>query len=258
MIGKTVWIVGATSGLGYATAMQLADNHQVIVSGRNSAALDKMAVHPNIHAIVMDTTDEEQIKRAVGQIEDQFEDLDCVIYSAGVCHYIDIEHFELETVRQVYEVNVFGSLNLAKHVMPLLKKYHQKNPDSRPLFAPIASLSTKVPFSRAQAYGSSKAAMTYWFEALRVDCHDWLDVTIVNPGFIKTPMIAQNDFSMPGLMTPEDAANRLIKGLNKRPLTLDFPKRLAWTLSFFATFKTLWCRVVGPQLARADRANKSK
>jgi len=245
MKNKVIWVVGATSGLGLEVAKQLSKHNQVIVSGRNEKVLAQMGLMENIYPIPLDSTNDEQIATAVSTIETRFERLDVVIYSAGLCHYIDIENFDLQLVRDVYEVNVFGSINVIKHALPLLKK----NPN-RPLIAPVASLSTLVPFSRAQAYASSKSAMTYWFESLRVDCHAWLDVTIINPGFIKTPMIAQNDFPMPGLMEADVAAKKLVKGLEKRPLTLQFPKRLAWPLNFFAFFKTLWCKVIAPKTVR--------
>lgn len=243
---KNIWLIGASSGLGLAMANQLATQSvNLFVSARRKQPLEALAMKDNVTAIVCDVANNESVDLAISQISEQVSHLDQIIFCAGVCHYVDVMNLDMAKVRQSFEVNVFAPIYVVNQCLELL----QKAPN-RPLVVPIASLSTKVPFPRAQAYAGSKAAMTYWFESMRIDCQSWLDITVVNPGFIETPMTAQNDFNMPGLMQPDEAATSLLRQLDKRPLLIEFPKRLAWPLSIGRFFSWFWTKKIGPTLVK--------
>ena len=115
--------------------------------------------------------------------------------------------------------------------------------DRRGQIVGIASLSAVVGFPRAEAYGSSKAAVNYLLESLRLDLfNESIDVTIVNPGFVETPMIGNNDFPMPFIISANKAAEKIIAGIEARKFKVQFPKRLYSILALAAVFPSLWYR----------------
>ena len=142
------------------------------------------------------------------------------------------------------DVNYFGVINSLQIALPLLRRC--------PRFAHIvgvASLAAEVPFPRAQAYGSSKAAVEYFLNALRVDiAQENIDVTVIKPGFVSTPLTDQNDFDMPFLMSADEAGDRMVSAIARRPETFSFPRRLSGLLFFFRLFPGLWNRWVAPKL----------
>jgi short-subunit dehydrogenase len=103
---------------------------------------------------------------------------------------------------------------------------------NEPKLAIVSSLAHYFPFTRAEAYGASKAALSYFTDSLRVDiAGSGIQVTLVEPGFIDTPLTQANDFSMPFMLTAEDAASRIANAIHKGALRYRFPKRLVFSLS---------------------------
>ena len=104
---------------------------------------------------------------------------------------------------------------------------------------------TNAPFPKAEAYGASKAALQYFFSSLRIDlAPEKIDVTVVNPGFVDTPLTRQNDFDMPFLMDVDEAAKRVISNLDARPRSYSFPKRLLALLSVSRVMPRVWQKMV--------------
>ncbi|MFT5811739.1 MAG: short-subunit dehydrogenase, partial [Rubritalea sp.] len=136
--------------------------------------------------------------------------------------------------------------------LPLLRSSHA----SRPHIVAIASLVTSAPFPRSEAYGASKAALQYFFDSLRHDLvADNIDVTVVNPGFIDTPLTQKNNFDMPFLMDVDQAANRIIKNIASRPRVYSFPKRLQGLLLISKLLPRVWQKMVSPKEVIYDKNN---
>ncbi len=174
-----------------------------------------------------------------------------VIICAGHCEYVDNAEFSVEMFRRVYDVNVFGAVNTVAAALPMLRAVRAKTSADRPQLVAVASLSAVVGLPRAEAYGSSKAAMNYLFDSMRLDLHEAkIDVTVVNPGFVETPMTSKNDFPMPFLMQPEQAADCMMSGIAARKRRVNFPLRLWLSLKLASMIPALWYSVVGPKLAR--------
>lgn len=247
---RCIWLIGATSGIGKALALELArQNNFVIASGRNAQALDQLAVaaQGKIKPLAFDVTASGAelgvASQALGAITDY---LDCVIYCAGICEYENELAFDPVMYERVFAVNFHGAVKTMHIAMPLLRRA-----SDRPQVALVGSLSSVVGFPRAEAYGASKAALDYFAQALRADCANVaLDVRLIRPGFVQTPLTEANDFAMPGLMTAEDAAARIIRGLKGKSFIIDFPHRLALTLGIFKTLPSLWFRWVAPKITR--------
>ena len=254
---KTVWVTGASSGLGRSIALQLAQaGNRVIASARNQQALDDLAAqHDKIFPLACDITDAAALANLGEQIASISPAIDQAILNAGNCEYLDFPNPDWEAVRRVMEVNFFGSVNCVEFVLPLLRA----STAGRPHLAVVASQVTAAPFPRAEAYGASKAALQYFCDSLRLDlAAENIDVSVVNPGFVDTPLTRKNDFDMPFLMDVEVAAGRIIKHLQARPRQYSFPRRLSLSLAISKLAPSLWQKMVTRDINTANREQPEK
>ena len=239
---NTVWITGASSGLGRSLALELARRgHHVIASARNRTELERLAeLEANIDAVDCDITDKKSLRSAFDRIALIAATLDQVILNAGNCEYLDFPEPDWDAVRRVMEINYFGTVNCVEAALPLLRK----NPRRAHVVA-VASQVTAAPFPRAEAYGASKAAMQYFFDSLRIDlANEGIDVTVVNPGFVDTPLTQKNDFDMPFLMGADEAARRIARNIATRPRSYSFPLRLSAMLKLSKLLPGLWQKML--------------
>jgi len=219
--GKTVWIVGASSGIGAATARALlAQGARVVVSARNAAALQALADHqPLCQALPLDATDSAAVQQAASGLLAQGP-LDCVVYCAG--HYVPMraDAIDVPDMQRHGEVNYMGALYLLAAVLPALRARGNGH------ISLVGSAAGYRGLPNSLAYGPTKAALINLAEALYLDLHsEGLGVSIINPGFVETPLTAQNDFKMPALLTPDQAAQAILQGWAKGLFEIHFPKR---------------------------------
>ena len=246
--GKVIWVTGASSGLGRSLALGLAaQGRSVIVSARNGEALQSLEKSSqSIIALPCDITDEKSVEAALAKISAQFTCLDQIILNAGNCEYLDFPGPDWTAVRRVMEVNYFGTINCLQFALPLLRQ----SVLARPHIVVIASQVTNAPFAKAESYGASKAALQYFFNSLRIDlAPENIDVSVVNPGFVDTPLTRKNDFDMPFLVTVDAAAQRIIKQLESRPRSYSFPKRLQALLLISKLMPGIWQKLVSRKIS---------
>jgi len=262
---KHIWITGAGSGIGRSLALAYAKaGNQVVITGRDKEKLNQVAaIYPdNITVLVWDVTDDQSADAVRAALKVRLGWLDIAIFNAGHCEYTDGTNLDTNSFRRVYEVNVFGIVNGISVAMPLLKVLNEQQElglpksdaitRSRGQIVGVGSLSAMIGMPTAESYGSSKAAANYLLEAFRIDvAGQGIDVSVVNPGFVETPMTATNNFPMPFLMDADAAAKRIIKGIDARRQKIQFPKRLHWILAFMACFPSLWFRINRAILARS-------
>ncbi len=233
--------------------MALAEQgHHVIASARNAEALAELeAAHNNVIALAFDVGDEAALVGVGEKLAGLLPNLDQVILNAGNCEYLDFPDPDWSAARRVMEVNYFGTLNCLQLALPMLRR----GESPRPHIVCIASQATAAPFPRAEAYGASKAALQYFFNSLRIDlAAENIDVSVVNPGFVDTPLTRKNDFDMPFLMDVDEAARRIIGRLQGRPRNYSFPRRLGALLALSKCLPGLWQRMMVSSLRR-DAAN---
>jgi short-subunit dehydrogenase len=250
---KTIWVTGASSGLGRSLVLALvAEGHRVIASARNETALKALEKQSDlIIALPFDMTDEKSSQTVTEVLSQQFSCLDQVILNAGGCEYLEFPNPDWSASRRVMELNYFGTLNCLQIALPLLRK----NTSSSHIVC-IASQATAAPFPKAEAYGASKAALQYFFSSLRIDlAPENIDVTIVNPGFVDTPLTRQNDFSMPFLMDVDNAAQRIVKRIEDRPRVYNFPFRLTLLLAVSKILPSLWQKMMCRQSHKSPTKN---
>lgn len=238
-----IWITGASSGIGRSMALKLATaGSRVFASARSQDELDELAEkNSNITAVACDITDADSLEGALGKISEHTPFLDQIILNAGTCEYLDFPEPDWEAIRRVVEINFFGSVNCVKAALPLLRKC----PGGNAHIVAVASQVTAAPFPKSEAYGASKAALQYFCESLRIDlAAENIDVTVVNPGFVDTPLTRQNDFSMPFLMDVDDAASRIVSNIASRPRSYSFPLRLSALLFLSKLIPAGWQKMV--------------
>lgn len=219
--GQTVWIIGASTGIGRATAAALhRAGARVTVSARKAAALDEfVAQHPGSQALALDATDAAEVSRAAAQLLAQGP-LDVVVYCAGHYNAMRADAMDLADMRRHMEVNYLGALMLLDAVLPALLAR------GRGHISLVGSVAGYRGLPNSLAYGPTKAALINLAETLYLDLRPrGLGVSIVNPGFVETPLTAGNAFTMPALITPEQAATAMLAGWRSGAFELHFPKR---------------------------------
>lgn len=237
MSGKNILITGATSGIGQAVYQYYAEQGQLIYPcGRNQQKLAAYAEqHPHSKPLAFDITDRGQVAKASEQIGS----IDLLILNAGDCEYIqDVSQFDGAAFARIININLAS--------LGLLLEYFLPKVSAGGKVAFISSAATLMPFPQAEAYGASKAGVDYLANSLRVDLKSKnIGVVLVHPGFVKTPLTDKNTFAMPFLMTTEQAANRIVRGLNNNKDYIHFPKRLIWLLRLFSWLPAgIWQKLV--------------
>lgn len=237
----TVLITGASSGIGYELALRyLEQGARVLALARSEERLAQLTKQFPEHclAVKVDLSNAEDSQRAGEWINQQVQHLDLAILNAGTCEYVDVNNLSREPFDKVMAINWQGTINSLLFCLPLLLKEELRKNNSqtqRTQLVGVSSMASILPMPRSQAYGASKVALEYLFNSLRVDlANEPIDITLVRPGFVKTPLTDRNDFPMPFAQTTAEAAGNIMKGINKRHWLVQFPWPLVWLMNSIA------------------------
>ncbi len=219
--GQTVWLIGASSGIGEATAHALhSQGARVFVSARSASALARFTdSHPGTTALPLDVTDRLAVNAAARAIAASGP-LDLVVYCAGYYKALHATDYDLAEMLRHQDVNYTGVLYLLEAVLPGLLARKSGH------ISLISSVAGYRGLPKSLAYGPTKAALINLAETLYMDLKDsGIGVSLICPGFVETPLTAQNQFSMPALISPEKAAAEILAGWRKGLFEIHFPKR---------------------------------
>ncbi|HEY7007864.1 MAG TPA: SDR family NAD(P)-dependent oxidoreductase [Jatrophihabitantaceae bacterium] len=222
LAGKTVWVLGASSGIGAATARELVRRGaRVAVSARRVKRLREVARDDMVVAAA-DVTDPASVVRAAAMVRTALGGVDVVIYSAGFWKQMDATAWDTELFEQHLRVNLTGLSNtLAAVLPPMLAR-------GRGVIAGISSVAGYRGLAGSGGYGATKAAQQNLLESLRVQLAPrGIRVTTISPGFVRTELTADNRFPMPFLIDPEQAANAICDGLERERTDIVFPLPMA-------------------------------
>jgi len=226
---KKIWITGASSGIGKALALKFAEeNWKVAISARRKELLDQIAQNENISSFPLDVTDDSLVKTAFSNILNEFKDLDLCVFCSGAYDPKLEQEINKDQIRKIMNINFFGVLNCIKTV----EDYFKNKKDGQ--ISIVSSVAAYRGLPNSSGYGPSKAALTNLTESLYFDFkkHN-VRISLISPGFIKTPLTNQNTFNMPFIKTPEFAANKMYDGLTKgKAFEIHFPKELTLILKF--------------------------
>lgn len=238
---KTVLITGASSGIGQQLANDyLQHGWKVFACGRNKQGLDKLI---GAEKLLFDINDIDATKAEAERLQNGgFAKLDLVILNAGTCEYVDDAlHFDSVLFERVIRTNVISMGHCISAFLPLMSRGSQ--------LALMGSSAVYLPFPRAEAYGASKAAVQYLASSLAIDLKPHgIGVSVICPGFVKTPLTDKNDFAMPMQQTPEQASIAIRSGLAKGQQEIHFPRRFTLLLKFISLLpRGVWQKLVQPK-----------
>lgn len=227
--GRTVWVIGASSGIGLALATRLHDlGAQVLVSARSADKLATFtATHAGSVALPFDVADAACWPDVLGQAvtASTHRQLDMVVYCAAYYQAMRATAIDLDVAVQHQRVNVEGAWHALAAVVPQLLQQGQGH------ISLVASVAGFRGLPQSLAYGPTKAALINLAETLYMDLTPkGIGVSVVNPGFVDTPLTSNNAFPMPALLTPAQAAQAMIDGWAKGRFEIHFPKRFTMWL----------------------------
>lgn len=230
-LGRRVWIVGASSGIGAALAEALAGlGARLALSARDAGRLAEVAARcPGAIIVPMDVTRAEDHPRAAEAVRQAFGAIDLAVFNAGT--YRPMRAWELDSreLRATVATNLTGVMEGVAAVVPHMLTRRAG------AIAVVASVAGYAGLPKAAIYGPTKAALINFAEVLYLDLAPrGIDVFLIDPGFVATPLTAQNDFRMPALIGAEEAARRIIAGFAHGRFEIHFPRRFTVAMKLLA------------------------
>ncbi len=216
-----IWIIGASSGIGEALASELSQQGAtLLLSARRKEELERLnqELGGRHHIYPLDVSDSEQVRQTAEAILDKVETLDRVVFMAAIYRPADIDDMDIDFARQLVEVNLLGAIYTTYAILPVFKRQHSGQ------IVLCGSVAGYTGLPGGQPYSATKAAIINFAESLYAEVGDYIDVKVINPGFVRTRMTDKNAFHMPMRIEPEQAAKAIAKGLRSRRFEIHFPK----------------------------------
>lgn len=220
---QIVWIIGASSGIGAALAHELAARGAILVlSSRRKDELEslKTGLGAQHKVFALDVTDAETTLRTAQAIRAVFGRIDRIVFLAAAYAPMKIDAFDIAVAKEIVDVNLTGAFNIVHATLPILKAQKSKGQ-----LALCGSVAGYIGLPGGQPYSATKAAIINLAESLHAECKKAIDVKLISPGFVRTPLTDKNDFNMPMIIKPEQAAKEIADGLLSKRFEIHFPKR---------------------------------
>lgn len=220
---KVVLITGASEGIGRALAIKLVDKKsKLVLLARNEKKLTELTSELNSYTDVIyqkcDVRNPQNVKDSIEKAIKTFGRIDVAILNAGVGYRMKIIDFDYERTKEIYDTNLYGALIFFEYIIPLFKE--QKSG----MIVGISSMADVRGFPGSAAYCSSKSALTTFLESARVELSRYnIKVINVRPGFIDTNMIKNNKFKMRFVLDVKNAANKILRGIEREKKLIQFP-----------------------------------
>ncbi len=225
---KNIWIIGASSGIGRALAIELdRRGARLVLSSRDGIKLENLSKSLSSHHLVLpcDVTDPDMLSRAAKTVSKFFGHIDSALFLAGTYQPMKLDALDITSIQNIINVNLNGTLNFIYAVLPLLLE--QKSGQ----IGICASVAGYRGLPNSQPYGATKAALINLTESLRAEMTPLgLDIRLINPGFVRTPMTDKNSFPMPMIIEPEEAAKAIADGLKSKKFEIHFPRGFTWMM----------------------------
>lgn len=233
--GLRVWLIGASSGIGKATAQALLqEGARVALTSRNEAALQAIS-GPDALVAVADVTDRDSLKTAFDQVLASLGGIDLAILNAGTHRPVRAWELDAESAGQLVQVNLIGTLNATALLVPYFIGRGQGR------LAITASVAGYGGLPTGLVYGATKAALINFAETLYLDLAPrGVAVHLINPGFVKTPLTDRNEFKMPALISSEEAAREILSGLRRGAFEVHFPRRFTRAMKLLRLLPYSW------------------
>ncbi len=245
---RTAWVTGASSGIGRALALRLAgDGWTVAASARTASDLDALAAEApgHIHAFPLDVADADATQHTVARIEASLGPLDFAVLNAGIYRRDSAAGFDADAFRRTVDVNLMGTVHCLAGLMPGMLARRAGH------VAVVSSVVGYVGLPGASAYGATKAALINMCEALYPELSAAnVKLSLINPGFVDTPLTKQNDFPMPFLIPTDEAVDHIMKGLKSQRFEVAFPWKMVLSLKLLAILPARLCFALTRRMVR--------
>ena len=250
---QVVWITGASSGLGEALAHEYAnDGAEVCLSARSENKLDMVnnALTRPGKVYPCDVTNDYQLTKTVGQILLDNSELDLAILNAGTYRPVSLADLNSDDARDLFEINFFSIVRTIELIVPHMAAR------GRGHIVVVGSVAGDVGLPYAAFYSASKSALNRLCESLQPElAHKGVKISIVNPGFIKTPLTDKNEFPMPFLISAERAARLIRRGVQKQRFEIRFPFLMGLSMRILSRLpKCLLLKITRRMLKNDDSA----
>ncbi len=255
LAGARVWLTGASSGIGEALVPALAGaGARLALTARRAERLDAIAAEwrgrgTEVLSAPADVADRDAVHAAARRILEAWGGVDLAIFNAGFGHRVPVTAFDADAIAGIYRVNVFGVLYGIEAVLPGMLERRAGR------IATVASLAGYRGAPTLIGYGSSKAALIHFTDSLRFDlAPHGVGVTLVCPGYVRTPMTAKQTHWMPGLMDADRAARIIVRGLERDRKEIHFPARFSLLLKALRVLPfPIYERIVAAAVRRGAR-----
>lgn len=245
--GRHVWVIGASAGIGKAVAHSLQMQAAALtLSARNLSAIETDEKLSKCQLITMDISDTQSISSAIEQIT---QPIDVVMIFAGAYQAGALINHSQKAIQQTIATNLTGVVDCCHQLLPrLIAQQHGH-------LVLVGSSAAYLPMPNASVYGASKAGLGYFAQSLYTECRaDNIAVSLVSPGFVKTRLTDQNSFSMPSLLSTEEASHALLSGLAKGSFDIAFPRAFTLTLKLINALPWRLRQVLLNRLARQEKS----
>ena len=233
MPGTRIWLTGASYGIGRSLALELAGHGAHLgLTARSEDKLEQLRREiedAGGRAVVLpgDVTDRDAMRRVVESMHRELGGIDVLVANAGSHVPTDVDAFDVKQYMDLMQLNYAGALNCIEAVLPQMLAERSGH------LVGVSSLAGYRGATGAAAYGASKSALIHFLESMRFDLAGrGVDVTIVNPGFVRTPLTDRNEFDMPFLVEPDRAARIIRRGIERRRREVTFPFPFNWFIKF--------------------------
>lgn len=225
---QIVWIVGASSGIGSALANELSSRGATLaLSARRKDELEilKSSLGEHHKVFPLDITDCEITIRTAQAIRAAFGRIDRIVFLAAAYMPMKMDALDIAVTKGIVDVNLGGAFNLIHAVLPILKSQKFKGQ-----IALCGSVAGYIGLPGGQPYSATKAAIINLAESLHAECKGAVDIKLISPGFVRTPLTDKNDFNMPMMIEPEQAAREIADGLLTKRFEIHFPRKFTLCL----------------------------
>lgn len=226
------WVTGASTGIGRALAVRLArDGYQVAASARNADELASLVMEAGrgVTAFPLDVTDADACAATAAQIEAEFGPIDLAVLNAGSYFPTTAEDFSVANFRKTVDVNLMGEVNCMGGVVPSMMARRSGH------IVLMGSLTGYVGLPTAASYGATKAALNSIAQSFKPDFERFgIAISIINPGFVKTPATDKNTFPMPFLIPVNEAVDHIVKGIKANRFEISFPWQMVLGIRLLA------------------------
>jgi NAD(P)-dependent dehydrogenase (short-subunit alcohol dehydrogenase family) len=253
--GSRIWLTGASSGIGEALVSRLLDaGGRVALTARRADVLEEIAARGRAHGGELlvapaDVADRPAMLTAARQVESAWGGIDLAIFNAGFSRRLHVTSFNAEDFAEIFRVNLFGVMNGIEAVLPGMLARRAGR------IAAVASLAGYRGAPTLAGYGSSKAALIHAIDSLRFDlAPHGIGVTLISPGYVRTPLTASHTYWMPALIDADRAAAIIVRGLQRDRKEIHFPARFSWLLKFMRVLPfPIYERIVSAAVKRGMR-----